>query len=282
MVKREGIFEIPFFMVRNLIGVKALLNREERTFIFDTGAQLPVLNTEYMDVKNMPARGDIEPGPGNLGVLRAQDGLITLSMGQITKEYSQIPATNLNYLREEMQTDEEIYGLMGYDFFTGYDLLFDYENKKITFVKNNLTGEFIKDELGRGNLTTIPFNYRLHIPVIEAKIGERSYEFGVDCGAETNLFDRNLFEELREHLDNITEDNLVGVYNAQPVVKRAVLRRLEVSSKIFENMLTVFSELAAFMPGINLNIDGFLGYEFLSKQKTFISYSRREIVLVEG
>ncbi|MBC8884085.1 retropepsin-like domain-containing protein [Flavobacterium piscinae] len=118
-----------------------------------------------------------------------------------------------------------------------------------------------------------------HIPIISAIIGKNQYDFGVDSGAETNLIDEKYYKKVKKHLSNESSDSLIGAENKEKIVKTASLTELVIGGSIpFKNTNIVFSDISHLNQAYQLNIDGILGYEILSKYPTFLSYSRKEII----
>ena len=64
-------------------------------------------------------------------------------------------------------------------------------------------------------------------------------------------------------------------------VEKGLLKKVIIGGKRFKNTKTVFSDISHLNNGYKLKLDGLMGYELLSKQKTLISYRRKEMIFIE-
>lgn len=64
-------------------------------------------------------------------------------------------------------------------------------------------------------------------------------------------------------------------------VTKGLIKKTIIGKYKFKNMATVFSSISHLNKGYKINIDGLMGYELLSKQKTLISYKRKELMFIK-
>lgn len=120
---------------------------------------------------------------------------------------------------------------------------------------------------------------KIHIPVIMARIGRKEYPMGIDCGATSCLLDMDMREKVEKQTRNSTSANLTGASQNAREVSMAQIKKLKIGKDSFDNMTFVFSSIAH-LRNAGVPIDGLLGYEFLSRQKTILSFGREELLLV--
>ncbi|QYJ67169.1 aspartyl protease family protein [Flavobacterium litorale] len=278
----DNVIEVPFEMAGNLIAVEVLLNGVQRKFIVDSGSPRVILNTKYIAGQDNEGKTRISSTTSGVnGSINGMDiGKVEeLDFAGIKLENQEVITLDISHLEEDLDT--EIYGLIGYDLIQDYDVLFDYENKKLVLINPNHFDNYKTTHLPNAKLETVPFSLNQHIPVIEAQIGRKKYTFGIDCGAEANLIHEPLFESLKSNLKNIELDSLIGADNNPVVINTAEVKSMKIGSKNFKRLVTAFSNISHLNQGYGLNLDGLIGYEVLSKQKTLLSFKRGELVFIE-
>jgi hypothetical protein len=95
------------------------------------------------------------------------------------------------------------------------------------------------------------------------------------------LINETLFESLKKNIKRIKVDELLGADNQPKKVKKGKVKNTTIGAKSFKNLKTVFSDISHLNEGYKLNLDGLIGYEVLSKQKTLISFDRKEMIFIE-
>ena len=276
----QNVTNIPFELEGKLIIVKVLLNGEEQDFILDSGAPRVILNSHYMTEKDTIMR--IISGAKGVGgtisgmSMRTIKELDFYGIKLIDKE---VLALNITHLEKEFGT--KIHGLIGFDLIKDYDVLFDYKAKKITLIKPSFFDEYLRKNFSKKNLQKNPFRLEGHIPVIEAKIGIDTLVFGIDCGAESNLIDDDLYSQLKKYTRRKKKDKVIGADNKLNIVKKGKVKETLIGKKTFKKLDTYYIDLSHLNEGYGLNIDGLIGYEVLSKQISVISFKRRELVFIE-
>lgn len=104
---------------------------------------------------------------------------------------------------------------------------------------------------------------------------------GIDCGAGMNLLDVNLFPEMKNLLRKISSKSLSGASKGKKKVTSALLKKFHAGTTAYKNTHFVFNDIAHLNKDKEVKIDGLLGYEFLSKRPTLLSYERKELLLIK-
>lgn len=186
--------------------------------------------------------------------------------------------SDLSHLLE----NEEIYGLIGYQTIKDYDRLFDYANKTLTLINPDKTADYIsKMQYTTYELPLKMVSETSHIPFVEGKIGGMEVDLGVDCGVSVNLLDIVLFDKLKGDLTNITTTELTGASEQKADVQEATVKSLTIGKKLFGNTSAVFNDMNHLNARWENKIDGLIGYEILSNQKTLVSIRNKKIVFIE-
>ena len=277
----KEIKQIPFRTMGNLIALDVLVNGEEQTFILDTGAAEVILNAKYHEEKG-PKKKTLSAGTksvvGNISGMDLVE-VSELDFAGIKLKEEQLITMDLGHLEEEL--GGEVHGLVGYSMIKDFDVLFDYDKKLLTLIPTSLFEDFSEQEFEMEAMSRYPLKMRGHIPVVEIGINEEIYQMGIDCGAEVNLLREGLYEKFKSDLREIQKEILTGAGKEDLQVKKGVIEEMTIGEKSFEKTETVFSDISHLNKDKELVIDGLIGYEILSKQKTILSFSRKEIIFIE-
>lgn len=275
------IIEIPFTLIGKLIAVEVILNKTKRFFLLDSGSPKTILNAKYISSNDTIDKKSVSSVKGVGGSISGMDieKVEALDFAGIKMENQDMLTLDISHLEKSLETDTKIYGLIGYDLIKDYDILLDYENKKLTLIKPDIFDEYNSKLWSKSKLTTIPFELTKHIPVITANIGGKDYAFGIDYGAESNLMKIELLKSMSKYLKNIETATLSGADKNSNEVTKGRIKKVMIGKKKFKRMTTVFSDISHLNNGYNL--DGLMGYEMLSKQKTLISYKRKTLTFLE-
>ncbi len=276
----QAYFTVPFKRVGKLISVQVKLNGIERTFLVDSGSPILVLNSHHIENASQDNRLSLSNAKGiggsisNTGIERIE----SLEFGGISLDSQKVITMDLSHLEKETKTT--FYGLIGYEIFKDYDLLFDYKKNTITFIKPENTVEFLKNNFKSKKKSEAPLEMGGHIAIVDGYISGKKYSLGIDCGAETSLFDFKLKEELVKNLSKLKTDSLSG---ADKNIKEALsgqLNSLVIGGVNFKKTEVFLSEMSDLNEGYNLKLDGLIGYDILSAQPTIISYVNKKIIFI--
>ena len=278
----KNTISIPFKLYGKLIGVTVKVNGENLLFILDTGSPDLILNSKYFKDKD-DEKNKILSSKSTKGVNGSINELNIIKINEL--DFYGIKYVNQDFLTMDLSHLEKnfktkIGGLIGYETIKNYDILFDYKKKQITLIKP----EYFEQYKEINKLTILskkPIKLEKHIPIVDAIVNNNIYSFGIDCGAEANLIDQKLFTELKNGLRKIRKDTLFGADKKSVEVISAKTKKMYIAGKKYKNMKTVFNDISPFAKGYKVKINGLLGYEFLSKRKTLVSFKRKELHLIK-
>lgn len=280
----QDVIEIPFTMAHKLILVNVMLNGENRKFIFDSGSPKVILNSKYISKKETTKKvaASFSKGVNGRHSGIGLEKIEQLDFSGIQLNNQELVTLDLSSMEEALET--EIYGLIGAELIIEYDVIFDYENLKLTLIKPDFFEKYKSENLSNNILQKVPFKLRVHMPIIEAQIGDKTLSYGIDCGAEANLINSDLFFPLKKYVKKITKDDLLGMENKVKEVKKGEVSKTKIGNKTFKNLNTVFSDISHFNTDDDeeeFRLDGLIGYEVLSRQKILISFVRKEMIFIE-
>ena len=119
-----------------------------------------------------------------------------------------------------------------------------------------------------------------YIPLIKGQIDTTSLTFGIDCGATSDLLDSGLWDEFKNNLRRVDTAELQGLSNEKADVHKGKLKSLKIGGKTFRNTWTVFNDISHLNMDKDERIDGLVGYEILSRQKTILSYRNGKLIFI--
>ena len=277
------VITVPITLTKNnMIVTQAAINGEKHNFIIDSGCSILYLNSKYFRGNDDEEGARMSSSEDVNGKISGGQDVITVDsfdFNGIRGNGIKVMASDLSHL--EKGTD--VYGLIGYDVYKDYDLLFDYKKKTLTLIDPDYTETFLKER--KYEYDEVPFEMSKtmrHIPLIKAQIDTESLTFGIDCGAGNNLIDSKRWDEFENMLSRVKTTKLKGISNDEgSEVHVGKLKSLKIGGKTFRHTQTVFNNISHFNRNKDERIDGLIGYEVLSRQKTILSYKNKKLIFIK-
>lgn len=242
---------------------------EKRTssFLLDTGAPTLILN--QLPVKSNPCLRVVGVnGMSSVSNTRVKNFAVQgMSIGNL-KSY----LTDLSEI--ERIKEKQIKGILGYKVLKPFELFIDYDRQYLMLFEKGASDlhTFIKP-VGAMNFTV-----KGHFPVVKVKIGKRKYYFGIDTGAEVNVINKNLERKLTKYYQKNKTDQIIQGLGSKPVyVSSAQISSCTVDGISYEQMEFVFADLEGLNAANGFELDGILGFPFLSSGKFSISYKDKKL-----
>ena len=287
----QEIITIPVQIQDRMPVVRATVNGESRMFILDNGSARLILNSKYLKNGNTNTESISSVQGVNTsisgsdivqmndfdfyGIKIGQSDVLTMPLAQLEKEFR-----------------PEVYGLIGYEVYKDYDILFDYANQTLTLIQPEATGKYLETHYKRSKIEILPIEMRAHIPTVKVKAGKTEFTFGVDCGAGANLLDEKYYTPLKKNISKMEYTDLSGAGETKSNIKAGKLKEITIGKKKFKNTYTVFNDMShlnatATCPvhgsqydGV-VQLDGLVGYEILSGQKVLLSFQNKQLLFID-
>lgn len=280
---QSKVITVPITLTKNnMIVTQAAINGEKHNFIIDSGCPILYLNSKYF-------RGNDDEEGARMSSSEDINGKISGGQDVITVDsfdFNGIRGNGMKVMTSDLshlENGTEVYGLIGYDVYKDYDLLFDYKHKTLTLIDPDYTETFLKER--KYEYDEVPFEMSKtmrHIPLIKAQIDTVSLTLGIDCGAGNNLLDSKRWDEFESMLRRVKATKLKGISNDEGAeVHVGELKSLKIGGKTFRHTQTVFNDVSHFNRNKDERIDGLIGYEVLSKQKTILSYKNTKLIFIK-
>jgi len=277
----QAYFTVPFNRVGNLISVQVKLNGVFRTFIIDSGAPVFVLNSAHIAKDTADKKLILSDAKGAGGTISGMgmEQIESFEFGGISMDTQNVISMDLSHLEKETKTT--FFGLLGYEIYKDYDMLFDYKKKTITFIKPETTKNFLESNYKSKKQVEVPIEMGGHLALVKGVINDKEYTFGIDCGAESSLFDSKLKDELKPSFSRLKKDSMLGADKNVVEIYHGKLNSLVIGGVIFKKTETSFSDISHLNDGYKLKLDGLIGFDILSNQPTLISYVNNKIVFLK-
>ena len=128
----------------------------------------------------------------------------------------------------------------------------------------------------RGPPVTVTFELKTNLIVLDARINNSSRRLILDTGASQTMLDTASIRDL--HIDASDRRTARGA-GGDIEVSLAPLKSVTVGDARVENLTCIVSDVSALAEKLGGNIDGVLGYDFLSKFRLTIDYAARKLTL---
>ncbi len=277
--KIPNIIQVPFTLTGGIITIKGRVDTTEGNFFFDTGATKLLLNQRYFPQgrrRNTDSRGVT----GAVQVLGTQK-VDTLLFDNFLK--TKVFADVLDLTHIESSKKIALVGILGAAIFENFEILFDYEASLITFIRTDKKGNpietFNSDYVPCG---TSPLKTSTHIALLYLKCGpaQKGIWMGLDSGAEQNLLSKSIKTKfLKENFDVRSRIKLNGMGSESIEVLSGMLKNARVDTFPLQPMATILTDLTNINTAYATEMDGVLGYEFLSQYPMSINFKKRKLTI---
>lgn len=273
-----NIIRVPFTLTGTLITVRARVDSVEGNFFFDTGASGLLLNYRHF---GQPGELSAADGGGVTGKVRVMGSTRTdtfvldnhLSTG-ITAEL-----IDLSHIERAKKTD--LVGLIGYSVFRDFEVLFDYGTSVLMLVRTDAAGNPIDPVPDWEYKPTGGAAIKVsgHIAMVWLGFGSKQGKwFGLDSGAEQNLLSTGSGKRfLKNNFEIRRRVKLRGMGQEGIEVLSGVLQNARVDTFTLKPMATLLTNLREINAAYETQLDGILGYEFLSQCPVSINYKKRRL-----
>lgn len=268
---------IPFILKGGLIIIQANINDSIGNFVVDTGADGLVLNSQHFI-------GTADDSRKYYGVSGRGKSLSVSYNNQIAMDnlnFINIDADVVDLSSIEYNKDIKILGLVGFSLLSDFEIMFNYRGRFISLSRVDIKGNvidpmpFILDKKD-----SLSFTLGNFIPVIDVMVNGVKKKFGIDSGAEINLLDLKKSKDIMAQFQPIKTIRLTGSDGKESDVLAGRLYKLSILEKYrCASMATVLINMDNLNKIYASNLDGILGFEFLSPWLFSINYKKQKLYL---
>jgi hypothetical protein len=251
-----------------------MLNGQEAKFILDSGAPMLVINSAA-DTTNSNVIASLAQGIGgsiqNMGTTHIRN--FTWAGG--TNLFFDTISMDLSHLESELGM--KFTGLISKAELEPFETYIDYKAKKIRLFLLDKNGKLTEPEKLQAPQKKMKLDIRRHIACLNVTVGKKKLFMGLDTGAQSNLLDDDLLPEFEMELSEVQTDTLRGADVNVKTVKTGIIGKTLLNKTNFPDMIYAFSDISELNNAYDLQIDGILGYPFLSQRPVSINYRKKQI-----
>ncbi len=275
-------FIIPFSRAGNLILIKAKADNIEGSFILDTGAPGLILNMTYFRdyPYTEPSHGENSGGITGSVTDNGRTEVKKFSFGAVN--YYKVTADRINLGHIENSKGIKIFGLMGVQLFKQFEMIIDYENSEIHL--HHITKKDGKNYQNRMLNDTAAYSV-FPITLVDnkiltfGKVGNKKLTFLVDTGAESNVIDSRLSENVLGNVVITKRITLNGAGNSKVDALYGDMSNLKIGDRTISTMPVLVTNLAKMCFSYERCLDGMLGFDFLSMHKIGFNFVKRKMYI---
>ncbi|WP_296385645.1 aspartyl protease family protein [Winogradskyella sp.] len=274
---------IPFKIIDQLIVVEVEILDKEGNFIIDTGSESFILNSEHFK----PTRKYREDGQQKSGIHNDIENvkerhLDLLSIKDLSLEKLNADIIDLSHIEKTKKI--ELLGIIGYSVLKDFEVFVDMHLNQITLTKTDRNGKRLSDKVYAETIhDSINFKLKKHTIVLNAFVGDKKVEFGLDTAAEYNQLNKDLDSEILDYFYLSKELKLTGASGKKMKVLAGKLYRVRLNDSIyFGPMKTVLTNLKKMNNAFSTNLDGILGFEFFAQKRTIINYKKKKLYFIKS
>ncbi len=260
---------IPFNRAGNLILIKAKADSIEGNFILDTGAPGLILNMTYF--RNYPQTEETVRETGGITGSTAfvsPTSIAALNMGPI--KYRKINADRVNLGHLENSKGVKILGLLGMQLFKQFEMIIDYEKSIIYLhlISKKETKTYKSEQLlDTSKYSIFDITISDNKLFTKGQIANKKLSFVIDTGAESNVIDSRLPNNLFENFNIARRVNLTGAGNKKIEAIYGDMQTVKVGELSLNNVPLLVTNLEKMCFAYDKCVDGILGFDFLSLNK---------------
>lgn len=274
-------FILPFSRAGNLVLIKAKADSVEGSFILDTGAPGLILNMTYFRDYPVVENYGGESG-GITGSVSAYGHTMIkkLSFGAAT--YHQVEADRINLGHIENSKKVKIFGLLGVQLFKQFIMIIDYENSEIHLhhISKKDGKSYLHPMLADTSAYSIfPIDILQNKILTYGKVANKKLTFLVDTGAESNVIDSRLSDNVLDNIMITKRMVLNGTGNKKVDALYGDMSNLSIGSLSVKTLPVLVTNLAKMCFAYDKCIDGMLGFDFLSMHKIGFNFVKRKMYI---
>lgn len=266
---------IPLKRAGRLFLIEARIDGQVGNLIFDTGASGLVLNRTYF------RKYATSEKPGGAGVTGSFDKVFRIVVKRIDISqlyYEDISADVADLGHIENSRGVKILGLFGINMIDNFEIVFDANKNELQLNRIDKHGNIINSDqtIVKYDFTQ-KFENKNNILLIKGIIGDKTLNFCLDTGAESNVINSSVSKKVLSTIQINRRSNLSGAGGQSNVVLYGTMKEFKFGSQQFGKMETVITNLDTMSEAFGCSIDGMLGYDFWHKGVFRINFEKSEI-----
>ena len=275
---------IPIEVYNNLIVVPVVLNETlPLKFVIDTGVRTAILTQKtFSDILNLTyTRKYSIAGPGNIKRVDAYvTNNVTLQLPGVSGRGHAMLVLEEDYLELRNYLGTDVHGVLGYELFSRFIVMIDYQNKIMTlFSPERFTKKRKFDVVPITIEDTKPF---VNVGIRQRDESEINVKLLMDSGASHAL----LLDPATDKKIKVPSDNVSSVIGrglgGEITGKAGRIKNLRLGSFVIKDPIANFPDPNSYMDSIKgpvISRNGTLGGEVLSRFTVIFNFPKEELYL---
>jgi predicted aspartyl protease len=275
MSSETDMLTIPLKNAGRLFMIEAVVDNQSGNLIFDSGATGIVMNLTYfrkyvkMDSQN------------SNGITGSVTGLGRINLEKINisgLSFTNVPAALADLGHIENRRGIKVLGLIGFEYLREFEIVIDAQNNELQLHRIDSKGSRIsgKEKSFQPDISQ-PIEVSKNIVFIKGTIGGKLLRFCLDTGAETNAISSHSSKSVLSTISVDRKSKLGGAGQKSVEVLFGTMTDFEFGGHQLKNMGTIITYLEALNDAYGVQIDGMLGYDFLTKGTICINFTRKQL-----
>lgn len=261
-----------FELQKGMVVVEGKLNGQAGRYILDTGAPCLVVNAQpdsESQQSQTTGHGLSESVPLTAGQARLFE-----FAGRSRRQLSLL-ALDVEHLKQP--EGPAVAGLIGAELFSDAELYLDYEEQQFALLPARKN---ILHQLQTARIQ-LDIEFEGHLPVVLMTVGGKVLRFGIDSGAGSNLIDKAALAHLpAEAAELLQVETVRGLDKVQQSADRFRIGHIAFAAgEPAMDMTFLQVDLSSLRAQTGYEIDGLLGYDFLSQFRLSINYPARKLYI---
>lgn len=266
---------IPLKRAGNLILMDALIDSLYGNLILDTGAEGIVLNSIYFRSKRRASSQMAGGITGTTGTV-SQSKVGSLQISDLVFSNLDVNVSDLGHI--ESARNVKILGFFGLNLINNYEAVLDLRNNLLELHRTDQRGNRLNtaSNLPRFDIS-IPATVSSDVLFIRGTINQRSLNFCIDTGAETNVLSSALPDRVLSTVSVFRRSTLKGAGSQNVEVVYGMMNDFAIGNNKISGMNSIITNLSAMGNFYKMPIDGMLGCDFFEKGVFYINIRKKNI-----
>jgi predicted aspartyl protease len=275
MPAETDLIRIPLKNTGRLFMIEAIIDNQKGNLIFDTGASGLVLNRTYFR-KYMKLEGQVSNGITGAVNQIEQINVGKINIADLTYTGTTAALADLGHI--ENKRGVKVMGLIGFELFRDFEIIIDVNRNELQLHRIDQTGKrkssFAKNFKSEHSQK---IEVLRNILFLKASVGGKLLKFCFDTGAETNAINNHASKNVLNAVSIDRKSNLRGAGTATVEVLFGKIKDFKIGDHPLENMETIITNLDALSEAYGVQIDGMLGYNFISQGVICINFVKKQL-----
>ena len=264
---------IPLKRAGRLFLIEAKIDGQIGNLIFDTGACDLLLNRTYFKDYRKIGTQDSRGITGNVD---AVEKILIENLRFFDMEFKELKVDISNLSHLENRAGVKILGLIGFNLIKNFEIVIDGNNNLLQLFKVDKNGDRVKTKNSLKPDCIQKIDFFNNVLFLTAKIKEKKLRFCFDTGAEINSISSFCPKKVLSGIKIKGRTMLRGAGTKEFEVIHGIIENFEFESNQIENMQTIIVDLEPLNLVYGIDIDGVLGYNFLSQGIISINFVKKE------